>query len=412
MDGKVPKKLLWICFAAETFFGSYGLLLGSNAGIASVLYLMAGMGFIVALLWLPEIRLNIRSVSDPFGIRVKWALALLMVLLAWVTARYWLEEIPIDTDYADMLPVIRVMNERFLSGHWKQVYDPISEIWNGTHPGYLPAMWLPYLSAVHFGFDMRWITVACLLSCFSAFLFFLRLTKRNLYGWLTIAVSALLFWWIFARNDIHGVITLSEEGPVILFHVMLCFAIASGNIYFIAVSASLCLLSRYCMIGWVLPFLLILLTRKRYKQAFLFSAIGIGCFLLFFLIPFGTIPVQQLIHLPGDYIAFASRVWHDTPEVFWLNPGLAKFFGPHRTVQLHQALVDGSFLIPLAFALLCLRKTFRFNNISLATLKLSLLVFFQFIDVPYGYLFYTASFVSLAIAGMAGTADKVSAQLR
>ncbi len=55
-----------------------------------------------------------------------------MIFLAYITSRYWFFRIPIDPDYADMLPVIKVMNERFLSGHWKQVYDPIAEIWNGT----------------------------------------------------------------------------------------------------------------------------------------------------------------------------------------------------------------------------------------------------------------------------------------
>ena len=34
-------------------------------------------------------------------------------------------------------------------------------------------------------------------------------------------------------------------------------------------------------------------------------------------------------------------------------------------------------------------------NIPLAALKISLVVFYCFIDVPYQYLFYTSSFVSL-----------------
>jgi hypothetical protein len=45
-----------------------------------------------------------------------------------------------------------------------------------------------------------------------------------------------------------------------------------------------------------------------------------------------------------------------------------------------------------------LQKKWSLQNINLACFKLSLLVFYQFIDVPYGYLFYTCSFVSLLIA--------------
>ena len=51
-------------------------------------------------------------------------------------------------------------DERKVSeGEWRQVYDPISEIWNGTRPIYLPAMWFPYAPAVMLKIDMRWITV-------------------------------------------------------------------------------------------------------------------------------------------------------------------------------------------------------------------------------------------------------------
>ena len=106
-----------------------------------------------------------------------------------------------------------------------------------------------------------------------------------------------------------------------------------------------------------------------------------------------------MIALPGNYIAFAKRVWEDSPEVFWLNLGLAKFYGHQRVAILHYTLLVMSFAIPLLFMGFCLlQKKWNFQNINLACFKLSLLVFYQFIDVPYGYLFYAGSFVSLVIA--------------
>jgi hypothetical protein len=133
----------------------------------------------------------------------------------------------------------------------------------------------------------------------------------------------------------------------------------------------------------------------------LFSFSGIVIFLLFFLIPFGFSPLKELIHLPSGYVAFASRVWRDSPETFWLNLGLAKFFGPHHTAALHATLLFCSFVLPPVFVLVCLpQKKRKLNNISLAALKFTLVIFYQFIDVPYGYLFYTSSFVSLIIVGV------------
>ena len=401
MDCKVAKNLLLISFIAETFFASYGLLLDIHTALVSILYFIAGLGLVFSMIFLPEARPEISIKPYSTALWIKAVLGGGMIFLAYITARYWLFRIPVDPDFADMLPVIKVMNERFLSGHWKQVYDPVAEIWNGTRPVYLPAMWLPYAGAILLKTDMRWVTVICLLLSFAGFLWVLRLRKNSLYPYLLIPTAAMLFWWIFSRDDVHGVISLSEEGPVILYYVLLSLAIVSGNIYFIAVATCLCLLSRFSLVGWIIPFLLIMIFRKEYRKVMLFSFSGVMIFLLFFLIPFGLSPLKELIHLPSGYVAFASRVWKDSPETFWLNLGLAKFFGPHHTAALHATLLLCSFILPPVFVLICLlQKKRKLNNISLAALKFTLVIFYQFIDVPYGYLFYTSSFVSLIIAGI------------
>ncbi len=143
------KNLLIISLAAETIFASYGLLLGEQAALVSILYLIAGLVFVYLVLLLPPARLlHVREIKNDF--RLKLVIGIAMLLLAYVTASYWLDLIPLDPDFADMLPIMKVMNERFLHGEWKQVYDPIPEIWNGTRPIYLPAMWIPYAPAVAF----------------------------------------------------------------------------------------------------------------------------------------------------------------------------------------------------------------------------------------------------------------------
>ncbi len=80
----------------------------------------------------------------------------------------------LDIANADMLPIIKVMGERFIAGQHSHIYDPIPWIWGGTKPIYLPAMWLPYVPAIAMGIDMRWIAVAGLLFAFGAFVFLYR----------------------------------------------------------------------------------------------------------------------------------------------------------------------------------------------------------------------------------------------
>ena len=157
------KNLLLFSLAAETFLASYGLLIGQQTSVVSILYLMAGLVFIFSLLLLPSARLPVVTELKKESL-LKLPLFILILILAFITSRYWLDLIPLDPDFADMLPVMKVMNERFLHGEIKHVYDPIPEIWNGTHPIYLPAMWLPYLFTVALHVDMRWTTV---IACFT-----------------------------------------------------------------------------------------------------------------------------------------------------------------------------------------------------------------------------------------------------
>src|SRR5450631_840064 len=113
MNPEKRKNLLLFSLAAETFFASYGLLLGNDAAVVSILYLLAGLVFIFAMLIMPAARLP--SFSElKRGSAVKWPLWIIMAMLAFITSRYWLEKIPLDPDFADMLPVMKVMNERFL----------------------------------------------------------------------------------------------------------------------------------------------------------------------------------------------------------------------------------------------------------------------------------------------------------
>ena len=99
---------------------------------------------------------------------------------------------------------------------------------------------------------------------------------------------------------------MSEEGVVIFYFVLLCLSIISGNALFMGLTASLCLLSRYSMIGWLIPCLMYFVARKDFRRLFIFSVTGILCFLFFFLIPFGWKTLEQMAALPEIYVALLS----------------------------------------------------------------------------------------------------------
>src|SRR5450432_4209175 len=98
------KNLLLFSLAAETFCASYGLVLGEQTTIVSILYLMAGLIFIFSMLLLPAAQIP-RVTDLKKESLLKLPLLTFMLLLVFITSRYWLDMIPIDPDFADMLPI-------------------------------------------------------------------------------------------------------------------------------------------------------------------------------------------------------------------------------------------------------------------------------------------------------------------
>ena len=407
-----------IAFAVETLSVTWLLKIPGWTPFFSVLYFGSGIGIAGLLLFFPAVQLpvfSLRSSNKPVN-HYRLILIGMVALAMYSWCRYWFEEMPIDITNADMLPIIKVMGDRFIAGQHSHIYDTIPWIWHGTQPIYLPAMWLPYVPAIAAGVDMRWVTMAGLLFAFGTFLFLYRPQGHRYLSFFLGVLAFLLFWWIVADNT-PGIVSVSEEGAVIGYYVLLVLALISGKPWLTGIAISLCMLSRYALVGWVPAYLLYLLLEKKRRDLLIITLAGIGCFVLLFLLPVGWVIFLRLARLPGDYIGFAARVWRDSPDVFWTAPGLAYFFGPKRIALLHGLLVTLSFAVPALFVIFCYWRGRRviaegkgpvahggrgkadvsraFANIPLAALKLGLVVFYCFIDVPYLYLFYTSSFVSL-----------------
>jgi hypothetical protein len=387
-------------FAIETLCATYFIKIPSLAPFFSIVYFIAGISIAALIIVLPKpdsVIFNKKISCKP----VDWFKFFLIAITGFFIfyyARVLMSGNPIDYRNADMLPVIKTMNQRFLNGQWKHVYDSIPEIWNGSKPIYLPGMWLPFTPAVFLNIDVRWVTVACLFFVFVLPVLLLAFRQRS--SIVICLIAATLLWWLLSENDTHGFIIFSEEGIVVLYYSLLVVALISENIFFISIVASMCMLSRYSLIGWMPAFFIFLLLCKKRKQALAFSGTSALFFLFLFIIPFGWNAFLRLIQLPSYYIDFAKRVWHDSPETFSDYIGFAKFFVPDKMHLLHTLLISLSFIMPTAFIVLCnyYKKKRNLYNIPLAALKFAIVIFYNFIDVPYLYLFYTSSFVSLLIA--------------
>lgn len=312
---------------------------------------------------------------------------------------------PLSFYDADMLPIMKIMCARFLNGDWSTVYKPIPEIWNGIQPIYLPGMWMPFIVSVFLNIDLRWITT---IGTFVSFIFFLKLWKPDLNKTaapILVVGAGIIFWWLETEKT-NNFLRLSEEGIVVFYYSLLVITLCTEKYLLIGIAASLCLLSRYFIVGWFPAMILfLLLKRENITQLILFSLSSASIFLLLVIFPFGWEPIQMVLELPGKYISHANRIWNESPQYFTQSMGFAKFFGAANTNVMHNILMTGAFIAPSAFIVIChiwskIKKKHLWN-IPLASLKFTVVIVCTFIDVPYQYLFYTSSFISLLMITIA-----------
>jgi hypothetical protein len=396
---------LIIAFLVETFCVTYGLLIHSIVPYIAIVYILSGLIITLLLLVLPQAKQSFSFQENAhhlstLSFRIMAVLIMCIELFHFYSK--WIEDAPLDYHHADMLPIMKIMCNRFLNSKFNEVYHIIPEIWNGIQPVYLPALWMPFCTAVAANIDLRWVTAICLMIVFTIFIFVFHPSHQKKNSPYILLAAFILFWWLSVQQA-HGIIPYTEEGIVIFYYVIVTLALLNGNIWFIAIGVALCLLSRYALIGWLLPFTYLLLYDKKYISIIKLLGIGLSIFIVLMIIPFGWAPFQKLLLLPNQYIAFAQRVWNDSPIVFASSLGLARFFGPNHIRLQHQLLIILSFLVPFVFVIIAVRlkdkKKYIINNIALASFKLSLIIFYNLIDVPYLYLFYTSSFASLLIVG-------------
>lgn len=392
---KYPTTIIVVLAALQVLSSTYFLDIPGFYSINSFLFLLSGIGITLCLLKIPRIEIQKAAIVNRQSL-LKIFVIVLLLPVSYQLARHIMDENPLRFENADMLPIMKVMGQRFWKGEWGQVYQPIPEIWGGIKPIYLPAMWMPFSLSLVFDFDIRWITVCGI--WLSIILCVLPAWKR---GWQTIllvvAILTLLAWFHIDENN--SVIELTEEGVVFFYYALLAVAIMLGNPWLLGIPIALCLLSRYSFIGWIPFAVMVLLIKKRYTFLWKTALSASIVILLILIFPFGVDPLLFHLHLHDDYISHAARVWHDNPEFYYQDLGIAKFFGPSHIKLLHFLLEGGAFLIPLVFLLLLRKKISAQPNVLLAGLQLSLTFFYNFLDVTYLYLFYTPVIVSLIIAG-------------
>jgi hypothetical protein len=221
-DSTIPIVVLAIL---QVLSATYFLDIPNFQALDSFLFLFTGVGISLCLLQVPILQIRKDSIFNRQFLFKLLVIALLLPV-SYEVSRHIMDDNPLLYQSADMLPIIKTMNQRFLNGQWKLVYQPIPEIWNGIQPIYLPAMWMPFGLSLIFDFDIRWITVCGV--WLAIILCVLPSWRKVTTSIFLIAAFLILLTWMHTNDD-NGVIGLTEEGVVFFYYTALTTAIIFNN---------------------------------------------------------------------------------------------------------------------------------------------------------------------------------------
>ncbi len=372
----------------------HGYLMYPAPRLSSILYMAAGLSMVLLCL-----SSRTRTQSTPPQKSMHWiyywaAIAGLSIMLCTHMAEAFVD-VPIDYHIADMLPVIEQMNSRFISGD--DPYAIIPDIWGGMQPVYLPAMWLPYCLPTLLDIDIRWIGVVALLAgLFGSYgAAMSRLSTDRL---VVMTIPALLLLLSFVSSD-HMLLSLSEEGIVTGYYLLLAYMLYREHIIGIAIAVSLCLMSRYALLPWALVLGFLIGYVYGFRRMVIYGSIVIGLSGILMIITGAHSHLEVFVSLSDRYMDSVSSLPQKYQPLINHSLGIAKFWPYEKLSALHMIMQTLSILTPVAMGVYYIRRRpdLPFGLYALISLKLCLVLFYNLLIMPYGYLFYTSTILSIAL---------------
>ena len=418
MTKRIASILLIIAFMLElgmmTFLsGSFGLHISPL--IFFTVSLLIGIGGIMLAFKNKENEAN-ELQDTPFLKKVllpTWLIA--GIITTSISLMKIFSNFKIDVKYSDIIPQVSVLVKRFLNHEFP--YQVISEWGYNLFPTYLPLQWLPFTIPEVLHFDYRWIAFAVLCSAIIFYgLYFLRknISTPGLVILLSLPFISLL---LIAKYD-PSVFAVTIENLIAGYYLILCLTIFTRSNLLRGLGLVLCLLSRYSLIFWVPLYLTIIFFSESKKNALIIAVFCVMGVILIYGLPFLT--KNPAIFLKGyNYHTYAAvsewtgQSWQapgDKPVALFKGFGFASYFYDYlngglikklRILQIVHFVGSIVVIVILGILFFKFKNNIDYKIYALGSLKIYLVFFYNFIQIPYSYLFIVPVFVSLPILGMA-----------
>lgn len=414
MGRKAVSSGIYVSIMASLFLAETAMLtVASNlfgVYISPIVFFLLGITTgIVPLFMVPEASLKHPSLAPT---KLKYMHAGFMVFgLIFVIANInnLVNKYELDVYISDVIPQMEVLSTRFLNG--EMPYKPITEWGWNMFPTYQPLQWLPFCIPNLFHFDYRWMSLAVWMG--AILVYQNKLRKENLHP-LALVIFCLLPFIVVAAYYQYQFMALAYTVELLIaaYYLLLAFSIKSRSIWVIAGGIILCLFSRYSVVLWLPLYFFLLLFQWDKKKTLWAGGIVIAGFVLLYVLPFLTRD-WEFFFKGYDYHSLAALgEWkhnNDAGKAFHLFQGIgfACYFYDFAAGTLveklklaqkvHLIASLGSILLLGLWWYRSLRNKIPVRVFLLCSLKIYLVVFYSFIQIPYIYLMMVPLFVGLPL---------------
>jgi hypothetical protein len=339
-------------------------------------------------------------------LRLFGAFSLIGIVFSAVLFSKW----PIKVENSDIIPLIQnIYVDRFI--HLEPVYAVYEGFNYGTFtPNYLPFHWFPFVLPELFNLDPRWAFVLIYLIASGVYTFgFIQVSnKKSLL--IVLSLPFLLWFSIMIKQGKDYANTV--ELLIAAYYLILGVSLFSNKPFFKAFALVLLLLSRYSLVFWI-PLYFLLMWLDNRKLCIRTALYLFGLMLLFYG-PFLIQSPHMLSSGSNLWIDAALGEWKgqswqapgDKPFQLFQGMGFASWIYNWSSGSLQEKIIfNKNMMLVLSLVSLVVMSIFVWIKRSglnkklfaLLSLKLSLLIFYSFVFVPYIYLFWVSIIPSILI---------------
>lgn len=317
---------------------------------------------------------------------------------------------PIDVHSSDVIPIVQAYVSRFRSG--EVVYRYLTNLPYPLFPNHLPLQWLPYVPAQALGIDFRWLSLAMLLGLgFGAYQLVLLRRPGNWVSFGVLALLPALALWLVIDQDFYLYAQVLEP-TIIAYYFLLAASVLSGSAWAQGGALVLCLLSRYSVVFWVPFFLWVLWREAGPRHALVVMLVVAAGVLGLYIVPFFAKDPTIFTHALAEYrlatLGEWSRINPDLGLPLHIGNGLSIIPWLYRFLplsleakitwvqRLHALASAGTGALLSGFYWRYGRR-YDYRYLTLIGLKLYLVVFYFFIQIPYAYLISLSVLLSVFV---------------